>query len=169
VIRYDLHRGRKWASSFDGPGHGIDRLHAMAVDRDGAVYAAGQAMAVPGYDDMAVVAFSPAGERLWQKTDNGAGSRLDVARAIAVDGAANLLVAGNACREAGSPGGTDSDYTLLKYAPSGDLQWVRTLATAAGGGDMPAAMATDSHGNTIVTGQSWNGKTPDIVTVKYSP
>lgn len=170
IVRYDRRGNEKWVAAYDGPESGPDRLQDFAVGQDGVVYAGGETMARPGWTDMAIVSFDPLGRRRWDRTLNGTGSRWDAARAVGVDAHGSLRVAGSTFnRESGPAGGSDSDYTLLRYAPDGALRWLRTLPTAARGADIPAALALDPGGNSLVTGQGWSGETADIVTMKYSP
>jgi len=55
-------------------------------------------------------------ERVW------GGAKSESARAVAVDEAGNVLVAG----ETASEGAGKLDFVLLSYASAGDLQWART-------------------------------------------
>jgi hypothetical protein len=66
--------------------------------------------------------------------------------------------------------GTQKDCILIKYNPSGVLQWTRRYNGPADGWDEITAIAVDNSGNIIITGYSYtNGTTLfDCLTVKYN-
>jgi uncharacterized delta-60 repeat protein len=66
--------------------------------------------------------------------------------------------------------GTGADFTMLKYAPDGELLWAARHDGPASGHDEAAGLAVDGAANIYVTGKSPGGGTGlDFATVKYAP
>lgn len=85
------------------------------------------------------------------------------ARAMAVDSAGNIIVAGYT-----NGGGLNNDYRVAKFKADGTgLAWPAVTYDRAGGDDTATAVAVDGNGDIIVTGYAWNGSNYDIHTVKY--
>jgi hypothetical protein len=77
---------------------------------------------------------------------------------------------GGAVYGTGMSGGSQGsgDYLVAKYSPGGTRLWKRTFDGASNGIDWARALAVDSQGNVVVTGQSWkDGQNLDVVTRKY--
>ncbi|OGC84301.1 MAG: hypothetical protein A2V73_04880 [candidate division Zixibacteria bacterium RBG_19FT_COMBO_42_43] len=102
----------------------------------------------------------------WVRRYNGPGNGVDSATALAVDDSGNVYVTG------GSYGnGTYLDYTTVKYAPNGNILWVRTYDGPASGDDIATSIKVDGKGNVYVTGSSdgqWGVTYFDYATIKYS-
>jgi hypothetical protein len=99
----------------------------------------------------------------WVARYNGPTNGLDDAKAIAVDGSANVYVTGFSLGA-----GTFNDYATIKYDSAGQEQWVARYNGPGNGEDDGVAIASDGSGNVYVTGQSlglWTGY--DYATVKY--
>jgi hypothetical protein len=65
--------------------------------------------------------------------------------------------------------GTATDYTSIKYYPSGDTAWVRRYNGLGNVRDDPAGLSVDRFGNVYVTGESGgNGTGGDYLTIKYN-
>ena len=99
----------------------------------------------------------------------------EVLTALAVDSTGSLYVAGQTTGGfAGHGNNGQFDGYLLKYQPSGALQWVQTLTTVAS--DVVTAIAVDAADNTYVAGYTYGafpgnvaaGKADGFV-AKYSP
>ena len=58
--------------------------------------------------------------------------------------------------------------TQYAYSQTPSVLWTNRYIGAAGGSDAPYAIASDTNGNAFVTGQSYNGSSYDMLTIKYS-
>lgn len=100
----------------------------------------------------------------WVRRYNGQIDSSDVAHAVAVDGAGNVLVTGSTYDSAGL------NYTTIKYSPSGDAVWVRKYNGPGSGDDVANDLTVDDSGNVYVTGRSYAASSlDDYATIKYSP
>lgn len=111
----------------------------------------------------ATTAFALGGDPLppFPLTDQQGGRQ--EARAMAVDSAGNIIVAGY-----GNSGGMNNDYLVVKFRADGSGVAWRASLDRSGGDDQIAAVAVDGNNDIIVTGTVWNAASVDIHTVKYS-
>jgi len=171
-----------WHTFLGGPGY--DRGTAVATDRAGNVVVVGRGPggwlgpggelplnpAAAGAENLFVAKFTRTGAYLWH-TFHGPNSGVAGsvwARAVAIDGHGNILVAGD-CAEswdgpAGEPplhdhaGGGTGDIVVLKLTASGAYSW----HTFFGSEQLDSGMgvAVDFLGNVVVAGESyanWKG------------
>jgi len=151
----------EWVVRYDGPASGYDCAYAIAVDGSGNVYVTGYSDGSgTGYYDYATVKYSPSGVEQWVARYNGPANGLDIAKALAIDGAGNVYVTG----------GSGGDYATVKYNSAGTEQWVARYDGPASANDGAYAIALDDAGNVYVTGSSeGSGTFRDYATVKYNP
>ena len=148
-------------------GTGFDTVNAVAVDPSGNCYLAGSYEGVAtfgstsltntstsSFPDAFLAKFDANGTNVWARS-LGVAASADSASAVALDGAGNVLVAGQ------STLGTFNSVTLAnhgrifiaKYDNAGAPQWARK---AGGGGagqfDQATALAADSAGNVYLAG-----------------
>jgi len=168
TIKYDPNNGQEiWTNRYNGTGNGNDRGHKIAVDGLGNIYITGySANTGTGTSDMTTIKYSSNGNQLWIRNYNGPVNGTDVANCIAIDVSNNIYITGYS---AGS--GTGTDYTTLKYAPNGALQWARRYNGTGNGNDEAKWLEIDKNGNVCVTGFSAGIGTgaSDFTTIKYSP
>jgi len=140
-----------------------DWTAGLALDRQGNVYVSGTSQRpvekpngfVFNYH-FATIKYSHNGRRLWVRRHNSPGSKINVANALAVDGAGNVYIAGNS---------NNNDYHLLKYDTHGNLLW----ESNPGVNGQPSALSIDSRGNVYVFGQATLNNSLVYSTIKYSP
>jgi hypothetical protein len=156
--------GEKWLKRYNGPGNSDDSARAMAVDKSGNVYVAGESPGSSTYRDYATIKYNGSGQQLWAIRYNGPGNGNDYASAVAVDGSGNVYVTGYSAGK-----GTGYDYATIKYNSSGKQIWVRRYNGPGNGNDAAYAIAVDGAGNVYVTGESpGSGTYRDIATIKYN-
>jgi hypothetical protein len=119
--------------------------HAIAVDGNGNVCVAGVADSNGG--DYLAIKYSNSGGILWTRTYNGPPGNEDIANAMALDRNGNVFLTG------GSVGGDSLDYTTIAYSATGERLWTKRY-DRLDGLDRAVAIALDSSGNVIVTGNS---------------
>jgi hypothetical protein len=163
TVKYDASGVEQWVARYNGPGNSYDAACATAVDNMGSVYVTGSSWGSGTFYDYATVKYSSLGVEQWVARYDGPVSRIDQARAIAVDGACNVYVTGES-----EGSGTFYDYATVKYDSSGVEQWVVRYNGPGNYFDEARAIALDNSGNIYVTGySSGSGTFADYATVKY--
>ncbi|PYJ91702.1 MAG: hypothetical protein DME71_01465, partial [Verrucomicrobia bacterium] len=156
----------QWVARYNGPGNGVDRPAAMAVDTSGNVYVTGTSLGSDTGNDYTTIKYDSGGQEVWIARYNGPANDDDQAYAISLDASGNVYVTGESL-------GLDTgyDYATVKYNCAGQEQWV---ARYNGPGmertfDGATAIAVDESGNAYVTGTSSSDLTgEDYATIKYN-
>ena len=144
-------------------GTGGDDARAVAFDSSDNVYIVGEtASAGAGGDDMVLAKYNPSGVIQFQKTLGG--STTDRGRAVAVDSANNVYMAGSQYNS----GAGGAETLVAKFTSAGVIQWQKSLGSASY--DVAEGVAFDSSYNVYVVGNGYNTATGifDILLAKYS-
>jgi hypothetical protein len=112
TIKYDNSGNELWVAHYDGPGNGIDRARAMAIDDSGNVYVTGESFGAGTIYDYATVKYNSNGSEVWIARYNGPANSTDKAYALAVDNNGYVYVTGESF---GGPGAY-MDYLTIKYS-----------------------------------------------------
>lgn len=167
TIKFDSFGEVEWIRRYDRVG-GHDLLNAMAVDSSGNVYVTGRSDYGLGLDpisDYATIKYDNSGTQQWVALYDGPDQVQDVARAIAIDPAGNVYIAG----ESDGPG-TSFDFATIKHDGNGNEVWVRRYNGPGNFNDSAAAVVIDPEGNVLITGSSTgSGTGMDFATIKYKP
>jgi len=124
TVRYHYTGDLAWVARYDGPGKGLDKAAAMAMDENGNVYVTGQSLGDGTAFDFATVKYSPSGDTLWvRRFDGQKNGGADGANVIAVDKSGNVYVTGTSW---GGP--SYYDYLTVKYSPTGEELWARRFS-----------------------------------------
>ncbi len=123
IVKYDHTGKRLWAQTWDGPEHGEDLLYAVDVDSSDDIVVHGNSRSTTTSYDLVTLKYSSAGELLWERRYDGPVGGEDATFGVdmlGVDAAGNAYVSGYTEIENGA-----FEMVSIKYAPNGDLQWVR--------------------------------------------
>jgi uncharacterized delta-60 repeat protein len=164
TVKYNSSGTEMWVKTYDGPGIGIDRVKSLVLDENANVYITGISKGIGSGYDFTTIKYTSYGNAVWIKRYNGPGNNTDGGHSIAVDDAGNVYVAGV------STGiGTYSDYTTIKYNPSGTEQWVQRFDGGHNNSDIAHSITLDGSGNVYVTGSIRKSNTDfDFGTIKYN-
>lgn len=161
TIKYNRFGFEQWRASYNGSANLVDSPEDLAVDSNGNVYITGRCGVEPNLaptGDICTVKYSAAGEEQWTVRYNGPQDVADFGRAVAVDGAGNVVVTGSTFRY----------FVTMKYTPEGERQWLSKYQHPASNGRV-VDMAIDSDNNIIIIGESQgDGTGLDYATVKYN-
>lgn len=113
TVKYDGAGNPELVARYNGPGNTDDEASSLALDRAGNVYVTGRSAGSGSGYDYATLKYDSAGNQLWIGRYNGPGNSDDKARALVVDGAGNIYVAGidDFAKASG-------DYATIKYGPA---------------------------------------------------
>jgi len=155
-----------WQANINGTfGSGRDQALAVAVGGMGNVVAAGFTENTGTGFDFTVIKFNgTSGAVLWSQAIDGTANSSDEARAVAVDGAGNVVAAGFTTNT-----GTGPDFTVIKFdGTSGAVLWSQAINGTANGEDDASAVAVDGAGNVVAAGVTFNTSTfADFTVIKF--
>lgn len=162
IAKYNADGVRQWEKNAGGTGEDIG--NGIAIDGSGNIVVTGSFYGTATFGktelesadgtDVFVAKYDPNGSLIWAKSAGGIDD--DRGYGIAVDGSDNIVVTGEFAGEAGFDGDTltsvgGKDLFVAGYDASGN----RAFAVCAGstGDDAGNAVAVDSSGNLLVTGE----------------
>ncbi len=148
-----------------------DEAHAVALDADGKIVAAGFARTKVEVS-VAVARYNTDGSLDRGFSTDGKvdlfDSRADEARAVAVQSDGKIVVAGS------SSNGSNDDFAVVRYHADGTLDTDfgtggRVTTRVRAGRDVAHAVAVQSDGKIVVAGHSWaSGSSHDFAVVRYN-
>jgi hypothetical protein len=157
TIKYNSAGQQQWVARYHGTGNGNDTATALAIDNSDNIYVTGSSFNTNNNFDCVTIKYDPAGQETWLARYDGPIHLDDSGYAIAIDNSDNVSVGGASEVSFG-----EFNYLTIRYNSAGQEQWAST--SEAGG--YAVAVATDSSGNTYITGTG-GVTTPDYATVKY--
>ncbi|EQB63840.1 MAG: hypothetical protein RBG1_1C00001G1419 [candidate division Zixibacteria bacterium RBG-1] len=190
TLKYAPNGDTLWVRRYNGPGNLGDGGSALAVDDSGSVYVTGISWNGTS-SDYTTIKYAPNGDTLWVRQYNGPGNDYDYGSSLVVDVSGNVYVTGRSGGSGTSDDyatalaldtsgniyvtglsvgiGTSDDYATIKYAPNGDILWVRLYNGLGNDYDVATALGVDGRQNVYVTGYSWGiGTLQNYVTIKYN-
>jgi hypothetical protein len=157
TIKYSSAGREQWVARYHGTGNGNDTATALAIDSSDSIYVTGSSFNSNNNFDCVTIKYDPIGQEVWVARYDGPIHLDDLGYAIAIDNSDNVSVAG-----ASEVSFDEFNYLTIRYNSSGQEQWASTSET----GGYAVAVATDSSGDTYITGTG-GVTTPDYATVKY--
>lgn len=165
LIKYNPNGSVAWKRNWSRTGE--DVVYDMVLDSQGNPILAVSTEPVPGKgfpdSDALLLKYSPSGALLWQRIYNGPSSMWDGDNLVTVDAQDNILMGIQSQS-------VSYDFTVLKYSPSGVLNWVWKYDTPERKDDMLLSMALDSSGLLHLTGETNTpNKVLDYLTLVVNP
>jgi uncharacterized delta-60 repeat protein len=155
VVKYTPSGNEVWAANYAN----IYMVVALSRDNSGNIHITGNSGS-----DCATIKFNTSGTEEWAVPRTGPNLSNEQPKAMALDPAGNLYVAGRSQRPF-----TNSDYSLIKYDPDGVEQWVAAYNGPDSSSENVNAIAVDVSGNIYLTGRSdVNRAGSDWATIKYT-
>jgi len=139
-----------WTRNYTGEDAGNARARGAAVDASGNVIVVGEEFVVGQNANVWARKYTPEGEVLWTWSWNGASNGDDIAHAIAIDPAGDLVIVGETY-----VGGSGADMLFIKLGPDSKPIWQSTYNGPGNLGDRAYGVAVDGTGNIAVTGEEY--------------
>jgi len=164
VIKQNSGGSILWVYTYDGPGQYNDCATAVTLDSGNNIFVTGASDGtLTSLADYATMMLNPSGSQQWLQRYNY-GDNFDIPTAINYNNVSNNVTV------IGSSGTTLGNYeiaTVVYDASSGtQLSSNRVSNTAGSSQDKPFGLVTDSLGNSIVVGTSFNGNNYDAYLAK---
>ncbi len=164
TIKYNSVGDTVWVRRYDS-NNSQDRASVMATDASGNTYVTGLCHRGDMSEDITTIKYLSNGDTAWIRRYTAAIDTGDYPRAIIVNGAGDVYVAGKYFDMV-----TNDDYLVIKYLANGDTAWVRKYNAPTNGYDRVSDMSMDDSGNIYLTGESEGDEANgDYATVKYDP
>lgn len=150
ALRIDPNGTVSWDFIYNGVGDNNDNIHAIVVDNNDMVYAAGYLVENSKNKDFAMVKFNSSGNAVCTQTiDGNSVGSVDDAQGILLDNLGNPVLAGYLKNKS-----TSNDLQLVKFNPSTcDTIWTKTLDGTGHGSDKNYDITKDINGFIYVTGR----------------
>lgn len=166
VLKYNAIGAQLWANIYNGGSN--DEGFFMEIDATENVYITGNSdNAGLTNTDIVTIKINSAGASQWTKRYDGTAGGNDLADAIKLDAAGNIIVAGTVDTDIQSTT-VNNDIALLKYDTNGNLVWANTYNGTANGDDQAFDITTDASNNIYLTGMVNGTSNYDYATVKFT-
>ncbi len=164
TVKLDTALNIIWSATYDGGNNLNDFASGLCVDTAGNVIVTGCKNSSTSAQDYVTVKYSKTGVQRWVTAFDGGTNAQDSATAIAVRDTTQIYVTGYSYDSAAT-----KNYYTIKYNGAGTLQWKIAFNSWRNGSDVATAIAVDSIGGIIVSGQSDLDDTDRVyTTVRYT-
>ncbi|MFC1502698.1 hypothetical protein ACFL6A_04740, partial [bacterium] len=165
TIRLDGTGNEMWVSTYTGPGHALDDALVLGIDHNGNIIVTGTSLGPQNNLDIATVQYDSLGNQKWISRYEGPGNGDDIPHAMRIDKYGGIYITGESMSV-----DTEEDMITIKYGTDGEEIWSTLYNGPGNGSDKSLAVAADTLGNCVVTGESsGSGTKLDCVTIKYGP
>jgi len=178
ILKYDINGNLIWQRDHNGTLNGFDIARAIFVDRSENIYVTGYTENKDTKLDITTMKLNKDGDIIWVTDFNGTGDGYDWPNHVLADDHGNVYVEGGSQNEREiNPecqtelGKCRNDATLIKYLPSGRIDWVRLYNGPDNMYDCLQGMTLDKENNIYVAGRSHceeAGSNDDIITMKFN-
>ncbi|MEW6363264.1 MAG: hypothetical protein AB1714_01350 [Acidobacteriota bacterium] len=152
IVKYDPQGNLVWARTWGGPGG--EAATGAAQDPEGNLYVTGYTTSFGAGDyDLFLLRYDPAGNVQWARTWGGRANDTGYTAYqpdVTLDVFGNVYVV-SSTYSFGSNAGFGEDVVVLKYDPTGVLQWAKTWGTGAEF-EEAQAVSVDARGNLLIAG-----------------
>ncbi len=152
AMRYASNGDTLWFYRYDGTALSDDYAYAMAVDANENVYLTGKSRAAStGWDELITIKLNSSGVQQWVYRYSPTGGGDSRGNSITVDPNGNVYVAGWFDGPSSS-----QDWLVIKFNPSGTVQWTDIKNSALSGTDECNKIIIDAIGNPVACGYMYN-------------
>jgi uncharacterized delta-60 repeat protein len=163
TIKYNSAGAEQWVKRYNGTANNDDYGNSLVLDAAGNIYVTCTSTETATDQDYLTIKYDPAGNQVWTAFYNGPADDEDFPSSNAIDAAGNIYVVGYSVGV-----GTERDYCVVKYNPSGQQQWASRY-DGPDGWDEAFNVVVDNSGNVYITGNSAGiGTGDDYATIKYN-
>jgi hypothetical protein len=162
LFKYDVNLALLWSATWNGAANLDDGITGLAIASNGSVIVTGFTSTTSQGKNFATVKYNSAGAQQWVSTFDGGGN--DSASCIVINSTDTnkIYVSGY------SYNGSTNDYQTIRYNGAGTEIWNTKFNSQQNGNDQATAIALDTLGSVIVTGQNQISPASRIyTTVKY--
>ncbi|HEV8539148.1 MAG TPA: SBBP repeat-containing protein [Bacteroidota bacterium] len=164
IVKYDSNGEQRWAERFHAPDHEGDRAQAIVLDASRNVYVTGTSFHSGFRDvDYVTMSYDSDGQVRWVRYYDGPARGDDEPAALAIDGQANVYVAGKSAAD-----DLSTDIVSLKYDSGGVLRWEQRYRGIGRSNDEPVSIKVDVQGNVYVAGTSAQNEWSIMTVIKYA-
>jgi uncharacterized delta-60 repeat protein len=163
-MKYSSPLIESWPVEYNGPGTSADVAIALAACPQNNVVVVGQTEGQFVNLAYATTMYDPNGAELWRTNYNGAGSPVNIPKALVIDSSGAPIVTGLT-----QQGSSTFDFGTVRYSQTGIPQWSQIYFGSNNGYSFPSALALDRQQSVYVGGYSLiNASQYDYGLVKYS-
>jgi hypothetical protein len=165
TVKYAANGVPLWTNMVQAPGYQGGNVPLVVTDRQGNVFLTGGSPGANGDDaDFTVIKLSPNGVALWTNRFFEPNIGNPAPTGTRTDNAGNFYLAGS-----WNNGGTNDDYTTIKWSADGTPVWTHRYDGPAHSDDWAFDFVVDAAGHVYVTGGSEGAGTDfDFTTLKYT-
>ncbi len=159
--KFDVNLTLLWSNSYNSSGAYDDVATSLCIDSHNNVIVTGYSNTASQGKDYTTIKYNSGGTQKWVKNYDGGVSGNDSATAIVVNDTDHIYVTGR------SYNGSTNDYYTIRYDASGNKIWEIGFNGIHNSDDRGLAIALDTLGAVVVTGQNNYSGTYTYTTVRY--